>query len=1377
MANKRTYINADEELIIQGKLTIEGEFEQRDLIKSSTLQIVEYDGEQLLVNGDGVDETGAAMPGSVVLRSGSSNVYLTYNEANATLAVVGANVSHSHNISAPLYTGNVTLTVPRNFTVSGDATTTSAQPFDASSDLNLPIVFNTVNTNVGEFGDASTVPTFTVNGKGLITAASENTISITSNNITDFVTAVRGNVSATDAGGDGSFVYNSGTGVFTYTGPSLAEVQTRIDNSAANVRAHISHLQSGGDGSLSYSSSTGVITYIGPDQTEANARIDAAPLNVRAHFSATSNIDYNSTTGVISQSLTTDDVTEGTNLYYTTARAQTDAQAVSINNVVEDTTPQLGGTLDINSQTIQGDLIPSANVTYDLGSNSARWQDVYLSGSTIYLDQHTLGIVNGELQFNNANVLISGASQVITGSQTFTGTVDLSGATVPGFTIDGELSVTGNVNSLNYVDLQVQNSEIILNSNVATATDAQIKVERGSTGTDTYIKWDEGSNRWQFSNDGSTDNDMLLFSDFSAVDSGGDGSFSYANGVFTYTGPSAAEVRAHFSGGDGITYTSGTGVIDVDSTVVRTSGAQSIAGEKTFTDQITLSADVLPSISNTYSIGSTTHHVNDIFANVIHAERLDLGDADISDIHNTFYAGEPTGTVILTRQGGGLFYKHTQPGEPNAGGYYYVDDSNVVTSTNNITIAGTKTFTGTMIVPDSSATANGAIYYDNATSKAYIYVGGSAQEITPATAVGTVEDVGTTGTNIYAGARTSGNVTYYGIKSVDAGSYLDISEASNVINIAGNVTQIRGAFTSSNGIDYNSSTGALSADIAEIRGFFSAADNGGDGSFGYNSSTGVFTYNGPSATEVRSHFSAGTGITLVNGVISSTGDNYGSWTLQTDSGGGSTDTITSGETVTIQGGTNITVTNVGNVITIRNDNAADIESVVAGSGLTGGGTSGAVTLNVGAGTGITVNADDIAVDMSAFSTTDLSEGTNLYHTTARANSAIDARVDKAFVDALNIGASSAVQAYVTEDNTNVSTQRLVFHGGDGSGNKALRHDDNLTYVPSTNTLSVGNIAVGGTITGASISATLINSGTLSSDRLPDLTVADFAGAAIQASSEAFSDSDTVLMTAAAVQDKIESYGYSTTTGDITGVTAGTGLSGGGTGGTVTLNVSGLTVSEFAGGAITTSAEAFADNDTTLMTSAAIADKIESYGFSTTTGDITGVTAGTNLNGGGTLGGVTLNLDTTLTGMTAATFSGTVTAGLFSGTATSARYADLAEKYESDSNYEAGTVVVFGGEKEITVTSQENDYRVAGVISTDPAYMMNSEADGQYVALRGRVPCKVIGPVKKGDVLVTSDRPGFAKASTDPHFVGASCVVGKALQNLESPSEGVIEVVV
>jgi|TARA_R110000772_G_scaffold131799_5_gene240349 hypothetical protein len=125
-------------------------------------------------------------------------------------------------------------------------------------------------------------------------------------------------------------------------------------------------------------------------------------------------------------------------------------------------------------------------------------------------------------------------------------------------------------------------------------------------------------------------------------------------------------------------------------------------------------------------------------------------------------------------------------------------------------------------------------------------------------------------------------------------------------------------------------------------------------------------------------------------------------------------------------------------------------------------------------------------------------------------------------------------------------------------------------------------------------------------------------------------------------------------------------------------------------------------------------------------------------------------------------------------ATSAQYADLAEIYESDSDYEVGTVVIFGGEKEITVSSMGADPRVAGVISGDPAYLMNSKATGQAVALQGKVPCKVMGQISKGDMLVThSQHPGVARKGTNPSM---GTVIGKALEEYNSTDIGTINIV-
>jgi hypothetical protein len=127
-------------------------------------------------------------------------------------------------------------------------------------------------------------------------------------------------------------------------------------------------------------------------------------------------------------------------------------------------------------------------------------------------------------------------------------------------------------------------------------------------------------------------------------------------------------------------------------------------------------------------------------------------------------------------------------------------------------------------------------------------------------------------------------------------------------------------------------------------------------------------------------------------------------------------------------------------------------------------------------------------------------------------------------------------------------------------------------------------------------------------------------------------------------------------------------------------------------------------------------------------------------------------------------------------ATSALYADLAEKYATDSDYTIGTVVVLGGEKEITVTTSHGDERVAGVISENPAYLMNSDCDGLAVALRGRVPVKVIGPVSKGDSLVTSPTPGMA-ASVGRSRDYAQAVFAKAIETDLTPGEKTIIAVI
>jgi hypothetical protein len=122
---------------------------------------------------------------------------------------------------------------------------------------------------------------------------------------------------------------------------------------------------------------------------------------------------------------------------------------------------------------------------------------------------------------------------------------------------------------------------------------------------------------------------------------------------------------------------------------------------------------------------------------------------------------------------------------------------------------------------------------------------------------------------------------------------------------------------------------------------------------------------------------------------------------------------------------------------------------------------------------------------------------------------------------------------------------------------------------------------------------------------------------------------------------------------------------------------------------------------------------------------------------------------------------------FNGTATNARYADLAEKYTTDVEYPTGTVMAVGGTAE--TTEAQSDSVAIGVVSADPAFLMNSGSEGQALALKGRVPVRVVGEIKKGESVFAANN-GVASS------IPSVSLVGVALEDKLGESEGLVECV-
>jgi hypothetical protein len=174
-----------------------------------------------------------------------------------------------------------------------------------------------------------------------------------------------------------------------------------------------------------------------------------------------------------------------------------------------------------------------------------------------------------------------------------------------------------------------------------------------------------------------------------------------------------------------------------------------------------------------------------------------------------------------------------------------------------------------------------------------------------------------------------------------------------------------------------------------------------------------------------------------------------------------------------------------------------------------------------------------------------------------------------------------------------------------------------------------------------------------------------------------------------------------------------------------------------------------------------------------TGNLTGTPTVPSITKSGTSGSGDIGQPGNRFGTVYAT---TINATTINAATNTATYADLAENYLADDNYEPGTVLKIGGSAEVTACDEYECEAVIGVVSTKPAYLMNSELfGGVAIALKGRVPCKVKGPVRKGDILVSSDTVGYAETRRTS-TVNPLAVVGKSLENFDG-NLGIIEILV